>query len=319
MNVIALERLTPFKNFPWFDDYRKSNTTCKIYNDGGNYIAYPSCPSIKKKSDNVIRPLKEPIDKLFDELYSRAMKENVSRSDLYSFILSGLEEKYSDRWGLSDYVKEKIERTRRNLALRKKRFRRKAFLNNWNYFVTFTYDDERQDDESFRKRLLKCLSNLHTRRGWLVMGVFENAPETGRLHFHAIMHIPDGQMVGNIEERRDYSIKKHRMQTAHVNDFFERKFGRNDFAELSEGELNRGSTLSYLLKYLEKSGEKIFYSRGIPTEFIADVNDEDIICEMQDFIVKYVLFNDSIDYEVDVLKHKVNTEFIIFAEDPLPS
>ena len=37
------------------------------------------------------------------------------------------------------------------------------------------------------------------------MGVFENAPETERLHFHALMYIPDGEMIGNIYEKKDYN------------------------------------------------------------------------------------------------------------------
>ena len=43
--------------------------------------------------------------------------------------------------------------------------------------------------------------------------------------------------------------------------FFEAKFGRNDFKEVPNLRL-MGEALAYLMKYLEKLGEKVVYSRG---------------------------------------------------------
>lgn len=298
MNALQYQPLRPDHTFPWFDEYKKHNHICKVYNDGSCYIAVPTdfLPKPKRSREKFV----SMYDDAFDQLYFKALKENVPRRDLREYILSGLREIFPKDWTLGDYVDSKLLQKSKNLAARKKRFRRKAFLNPWNYFVTITYDDELQDEVNFRKRLRKSLSNLHTRRGWLYMGVFERAPETGRLHFHAIMYVPEGQMVGEIYERRDYSTKQHKMQITHSCSFFEERFGRNDFAPLSDAELRRGSTMQYLLKYLEKSSERIIYSRGIPSEFCKEINDNDIICEIVDFVTKYVLFNDVIDYEEDV-------------------
>ena len=307
MNTIAFQPLNPTSSCPWFEDYSRYNTLCKVYNDGSCYIAVPSkTGTSSKKSCKRIRTL---IDDAFDQLYFEAVKNNVARKKLHEYILAGLLELYPDELGLADYVEGKLSRISRNLSVRKKRFRRKAFLNTWNYFVTFTYNGEFQDEESFKKRLRKCLSNFHTRRGWLYMGVFERAPETGRLHFHAIMYIPEGQMVGDIYERRDYSTKHHKMQTTHPNTFFEERFGRNDFEVLSNDELRRGTTMQYLLKYLEKTDERIVYSRGIPTEFYKVINYNDVICEMIDFVVKFILFDDVIDYDEDVKQTKKHSNF----------
>ena len=63
-------------------------------------------------------------------------------------------------------------------------------MNRWNYFVTFTYDPKKHTAESFNKKLRKCLSNLHTRRGWKYMGVFEEGFENGTLHFQALLYVP---------------------------------------------------------------------------------------------------------------------------------
>lgn len=302
MNALSFQRITPERGFPWFEDYKQHNTVCKVYNDGGCYIAVPSKAGIGKMKSRI--SFRGPIDDFFDQLYLKAIRENVAKKELAGYILAGLRQQFPDTWGLSEYVEKKIARVAKNLSARKKRFRRKAFLNPWNYFVTLTYDDELQDEESFRKRLRKCLSNLHTRRGWLYMGVFERAPETGRLHFHAIMYVPEGQMVGEIYERRDYSTRHHKMQTTHSNTFFEKKFGRNDFEALSDVELRRGTTMKYLLKYLEKTEERIIYSRGIPSEFWKEINENDVICEMIDFVTKFVLFNDVVDYEDDIKQKK---------------
>lgn len=40
-----------------------------------------------------------------------------------------------------------------------------------------------------------------------VMGVFEYSPKENRLHFHALMQIPEGQIPGEIEVVKDYSKK----------------------------------------------------------------------------------------------------------------
>ena len=319
MNALAYEVVGARKGMPWFDEYQehnKSHKFCKIYNDGGCYVAVPSSTVPKKK--RFFTRFRLPIDDRFDELYLQALKENFSKAERKSFILSTLREEYPDEWGLSEFVERKLGNVVRNLHARKKRFRRKAFLNRWNYFVTFTYSDELQSEESFKKRLRKCLSNLHTRRGWLYMGVFERAPETGRLHFHAVMYIPDGKMVGEIYERRDYSTRQRKIQVIHPNTFFEENYGRNDFEELSDVELRRGNTMQYLLKYLEKTEERIIYSRGIPTDFYKEIDlEEDVVCEMLDFVLKLVLFDDVIDYETDVKQKGKNSSY--FFASPLPS
>ena len=64
--------------------------------------------------------------------------------------------------------------------------------------------------------------------------------------------------------------------------------------------MKHGGTIGYLLKYMGKTGERITYSRGIPTEIMREVDGNDIAAEMHDFITKYVLFDDVIDYDTEV-------------------
>ena len=36
------------------------------------------------------------------------------------------------------------------------------------------------------------------------------------------------------------------------------------------------------MKYLDKSGERIVYSRNIPTYYVTDILDEDVLCNLGD-------------------------------------
>ena len=300
-NLIPLpdSEFNPF----FFDELQKpAETYYKIYNDGGHYIATRCYRSQMQPMERNRK--REDIDIFFDSLYTAAMQDGLKGDEMTAYIKTGILLLFSDYSDLDKYIADKIERKLHNLYARKKRFRRKANLNRWNYFVTFTYDDGKHDADSFRAKLRKCLSNLHTRRGWRYMGVFERAPESGRLHFHGLLYIPDGEHIGTITEKTDYSTAQGKMQTTHENDFFQKTFGRNDFEELNEMELKHGQTLNYLLKYIGKTGERIVYSRGIPTEIYRKLNDGEIVTEMNDFGTKYILFDDVISWERDIMHFK---------------
>ena len=131
MNALAFERIRPTRDLPWFEDYAKHNTFCKVYNDGCCYVAVPSSPGLPSKKER--SHYRAPMDDLFDQLYLKAMKENVAKRDLQEYILAGLREEYPDKWGLVDYVERKILRVYKNLGARKKRFRRTLL---WNSVVS---------------------------------------------------------------------------------------------------------------------------------------------------------------------------------------
>ena len=150
--------------------------------------------------------------------------------------------------------------------------------------MTFTYNPRKHTEESFRKKLRKCLSNLSTRKGWKYMGVFEQGGQHGTLHFHAIIYVPENGMIGEIVERKEYSKKRGEVYTRYANTFFDESFGMSDFQELNPILLKRGGTLKYLIKYIAKTGEKIIYSRGIPAEICIELADSDIAGTFIDFV-----------------------------------
>ena len=271
----------------------------RIYSDGSHYIAREA---LHAKAPRRTERIKTEIDEIFELLYSDGMKCEMADKKLREFIKTNLEDCFPDFPDLEKYVNENVDRMNRNAWQREKRFRRKAYLNRWNYFVTFTYNGKKHTEETFRKKLRKCLSNLHTRRGWNFMGVWERGEETGRLHFHCILYVPAGQMVGKIAHKKEYSKRLGKVKETFSNDFFERKFGKNDFEELNIMEMKNGSAVAYILKYLRKTGERIVYSRGIPTEISKTLDDRVFAAEItDDYVPKFVIFDNVIKWDRDIL------------------
>lgn len=155
---------------------------------------------------------------------------------------------------------------------------------------TFTYDNNLLTEAEFRKKLSKCLANLSSRNGWKYIGVWELSPEKKRLHFHGLFNIPEGSMVGILTERYDYSFSERRRKITTENSFFKERFGRNDFDPINDL-IQIGTSVKYLLKYLEKTGEKIVYSRGLPQFFISDIMSEDVVCRTGVEDKKLLLFD----------------------------
>lgn len=212
---------------------------------------------------------------LFDELYQKYL--NKPRRIKLELIAKEMLPYFKTEELSRIYVNENIERKLRNLIARRIRLTRKANLQEFNYFVTFTYDGKLHTEDSFRKGLKNCLRHLVERKQWKYIGVWERSPEKQRLHFHGIFYIPEGTMPGMLLDVNDYNFSTHNRQITHQNTYFNERFGRSDF-ELIDDMDKMGDALAYIMKYIEKSGEKIVYSKGLPQFFISDVMDEDIIC-----------------------------------------
>ena len=242
-------------------------------------------------SQEVVRPT--PIlttrKELFEELYREHQSETKGKKG--KLIVDGMLPYFKTRKQAESYVEVQMARKQRNLTCRRVRMVRKANLQEFNYFVTFTYDSEKHTEESFRKKLQVCLTHYVTRKGWKYIGVWERSPEKQRLHFHGLFVIPEGTMPETMVEVEDYNFKSHKRTKTNQNTFFGRKFGRNDFEPIDDK--NRmGEAIAYLMKYLEKTGEKIVYSKGLPQYFKCDVLDDDIVtrCGLED--KKLLLFDD---------------------------
>ena len=226
---------------------------------------------------------------LFEETYKAClfMKAKERRTRLIETMLPY----FKTREAAENYVQYHWERKKRNLLMRRIRLTRKANLQTFNYFVTLTYNGKLHTEASFKKKLKTCLRNFCNRKGWKYIGVWERSPEKQRLHFHGIFYIPEGTMPGLLFETKDYNFKSHRRIKTVQNSYFNERFGRSDFEKIEDH--NRiGDALAYLMKYIEKSGEKIVYSKGLPQFFISDIMDEDVVCPFGLEDKKLLLFDD---------------------------
>lgn len=225
---------------------------------------------------------------LFEQLYKEYL--SLKKAERQRKILKDMLPYFDSEEKAKEYVNENLERKQRNLICRRVRMSRKAHLANFNYFCTFTYNDKLHTEDTFRKKLKNKLSLLAYRKGWKYMGVWERSPEKNRLHFHGLFHIPDGTIPSDMEVVKDYSKPNHKMQESLQCKYFTENFGRNDFKELNKHKL--GESLAYLMKYIEKSGERIVYSKGMYQYFISDIMDDDVVTTIGQEDKKLLLFDD---------------------------
>lgn len=125
-DLLYLNEPTPFDNHSLY----------KIYNDGGHYIATPYSyyPSRKKNAR-----INDTLILLFDYLYDNGIEEGLQGEELTEYIKTGMLKEYPNFAEVDSFILSMIERKKRNLYARKKRFKRKANMNKWNYFVTVTH------------------------------------------------------------------------------------------------------------------------------------------------------------------------------------
>ncbi|MCL2631377.1 MAG: hypothetical protein FWD49_07685 [Firmicutes bacterium] len=298
--------------------------SCNVIHDGSHYIA--TLIRHKKQTKRKREELLE-IDIRFNEAYNASLQFGLSdgkkRKEQMSFVLDALKLDFplNDEKELREYVQARLIKKYICLSERLKRLKRKLCLHQWNYFVTFTYDDDKCSEEVFRKKLRRCLTNLHTRRGWKYMCVWERG-ETGRLHMHAIIYVPNGAMWGSLEQKEAYNPKKKKMEKWTQNSEFSQRFGRNDFDPICPVRAKSGNSANYLWKYVIKECAKLIYSRAVPdkVELVLDVESdfqsdyECIIKKIAHKVIKFVLYDDIIDCTAEIngkfaphiIKNRVN-------------
>lgn len=273
---------------------------------------FPSKNKGRKKKNLYFEKLMDDLRLMYISLINENKKEIEIVETLYDCILCDYEmiEYYNltnekkKEW-LFGFIVRFIKNEKENLKSRKQLFKRKALNNDWNYFVTFTYDDKKHNEETFVKTLKKKLQNYHTNYGWLYMGCFERS-KTDRLHFHGLLLVPNGMMRGKIREESYYDTTSHKKAISFINEEFECKIGRNDFKPITKSDLTFTNSLDYILKYIGKSDEKIVYSRGIKDDFYSLVDIEDnLICKINDNSPYYIL-GDTSFIELDKNLDKIN-------------
>lgn len=233
---------------------------------------------MEKKEELVPVQPKQPTEKeIFNEVYVKHM--NTPRRERKKAILEEMKPYFENDREAELFVDANMVRKKNNLISRRIRLIRKVNLQEFNYFVTFTYSDALHTEESFKKKLQSTLKVNACRKGWKYVGVWERSPEKHRLHFHGLFYFPEGSLPGEMKEVKSYSFSEHKIQTTLENSYFAERFGRNDFSPIDCKE-RIGHAVAYIVKYIEKSGEKIVYSRGLPQFFISDILEDDVVCRI---------------------------------------
>ena len=281
----------------------------KIYYDGSHYIAVPKENFPSRKCGKAARKSNTQTDSVkakFEAAYAES--QVLPKRERKQHIAEKLQDDFATAEEAKEYVRRQTERKRNNTCKRYTRLWRKVYLQGkWDYFVTFTYDNDKHTEESFRQSLRNTLKHLVSRKGWKYIGVWERSASE-RLHFHGIFYIPEHAMIGELKQVSDYSTKQHRMQTTYQNTHFSRRFGRNDFKAIDKNEVIE--SVRYLLKYIEKSGERLVYGGDLPTYFKSDITDEDIVCPTGVDGKKMLLYDDFNCWEDGCLVGKVSPETI---------
>lgn len=183
----------------------------------------------KKRQDGTTTKTERKLTRkeLFEELYEET--KDMRRAERRKIIVEKMSPYFRDKQATTNFVSAQFERKIRNIICRRVRLMRKVNLQEFNYFCTFTYDSAKHTEESFMRKLKGCFKMMCHRRGWKYVGVWERSPEKKRLHFHGLFYIPDGAMVGELEEVSDYSPIKKKVQHTIQNTYFNERFGRSDF------------------------------------------------------------------------------------------
>lgn len=227
---------------------------------------------VKKPSSTPKQAREMTRKELFEELYEKS--KDMRKKERKRYILNGMKKYFQSIEKAEEFVTKHLERKTRNLICRRVRLWRKINLQEFNYFCTFTYDSKKHTEESFRKSLKNCLSHFCSRKGWKYIGVWERSPEKKRLHFHGVFYIPKGTIPDNVPVN-DYNLRTHKRQITYQNPYFNTRFGRSDFEEINT-RADLSEMMRYIMKYMEKTGEKLVYSKGLPQFFISDIMDEDV-------------------------------------------
>lgn len=280
----------------------------KIYFDGSHYIAIPQSNKAKLKKSKARKSPKEiELKRKFEESYNK--NKNLKNKEKTERIITELNVNFDEENTTKNFVTENIQRKQRNAIVRRTRLARKIYIGEWNWFCTFTYDDKKHDENSFKTKLSNCFKHMASRKKWKYIGVWERSPKNNRLHFHGIFFIPEKSMVGELIEKEDYSLVTKTRQRTNQNTYFLNRFGRNDFSPIPHKSL-LGNAMAYLMKYIEKSGEKIVYSRNTPTYFISDIMDDDIVCTIGQEDRKLLLFDNFGCWDEGVYIGRVNQQVI---------
>ncbi|MBR2481207.1 MAG: hypothetical protein IKB56_07890 [Clostridia bacterium] len=249
------------------------------------------------------------------EVYLESVRKRLKNYGEWQskFVAMKLKEAFPEVENVDDIVDARLGAEITAYTKRMRRLSDKIFLNRFNYFVTLTYDDEKfESEEDFRKAITMTLAHFSNRRGWRYCYCFERGDLNGRLHIHGFFYIPKGEMPGEIAVRRVYRLKDKTLQWLHVNTWFEENYGVNEFSPLDKEIVSLSNVIEYCSDYCFKSGDKVHYSRYLPSELEKTVANSDVYLSYINNVEEFVMDKETVKFikEDDVVPSYVTTAYI---------
>ena len=139
--------------------------------DVGNCQGEQALEAKEETQNKPNKTVKMTLRELFNYYYDIYAKESWKKR--WAIMMDKFRAHIPDRAKRKEFLQENFKRKRHNFNARKNRFIRKCSINGMNYFVTFTYDDEKMTAEQFKKKLRTYLRNKVNRKGWKYFGVWE--------------------------------------------------------------------------------------------------------------------------------------------------
>lgn len=230
------------------------------------------------------------------------------------FVAMKLKEAFPEVENVDDIVDARLGAEITAYTKRMRRLSDKIFLNRFNYFVTLTYDDEKfESEEAFRKAITMTLAHFANRRSWRYCYCFERGDLNGRLHVHGFFYIPKGEMPGEFVVRKKYRVKDKTLQILrNVNTWFEENYGLNEFSPLDREIVSLSDVIEYCSDYCFKSGDKVHYSRYLPSELEKTVAKTDVYFSYINNVEEFLMDKETVKFlkEDDVVPSYVTTAYI---------
>lgn len=253
----------------------------KITHDGNHYIA--TLPNERNfamaRMSHGNASYADPTYEQFKIFFCEAVKKQITKKKVLEYIQDCFVDVCENIFDIpdSDELMTYYKRYVAALHKRRTRYLRKAYLNDWNYFVTFTYSDAKMSKDEFKRQIVTKLSDLSSHSGWRYMMRWEEGEIGDRVHLHAFLYVPEGKMIGELYQTSHFSTKRRKMEYYTDNTYFNSRFGISEWKKLDNLKNCKG-LVNYLAKYMAKDDGKIIYSRGIVDCLEAEIDlEKDIL------------------------------------------
>lgn len=129
-----------------------------------------------------------------------------------------------------------------------------GFNNEWNYFITITFDDSKvniEDKEAILRNLLDYFKyyKRFIDNDFRYLIIPELAEANGRLHFHGLVYL------SNLAHLSYLYFDKKTFNRVYRNDKLFKRFGANQFIKINK---LTEAVIYYISKYITKTDERIF-------------------------------------------------------------